>query len=439
MNFQNIFLQMRSNSLILALFCIGILKSQTYFPPNNSDDWDTISPSSLGWCQQKIDSLNTFLAANNTKAFILLKDGKIVFEEYFNGHSPDDNWYWASAGKTLKAFAVGIAQQENSLQLSDPVSSYLGQGWTSATPTQEDNITIYHQLSMTTGLDDGVDDLNCTQSSCLQYFSDAGTRWAYHNAPYTLLDQVIENATGQTLNQFVTQKIKNPIGMDGLYLPVENNTVFFSTPRSMARFGLLVLNNGQWNGNQIMTDTAYFDEMVNTSQNLNESYGYLWWLNGKDSFMVPQSQWVFNGSMLPAAPDDMISAMGKNGQFINVIPSTNMVWIRMGDAPDDDLITFPLNNEIWTYINELDCDLHIVNEVEHFQKNIKAYPNPTSGDVFIKTPYQSLAYQVFNSLGQIQFEGFYHEALDFSTLENGIYFLKVSHGQQTKIIRISKE
>ena len=49
----------------------------------------------------------------------------------------------------------------------------------------------------------------------------------------------------------------------------------------MARFGLLILNKGNWDGNQIMTDTNYFNQMLNSSQSLNESYGYLWWLNGK--------------------------------------------------------------------------------------------------------------------------------------------------------------
>ena len=55
----------------------------------------------------------------------------------------------------------------------------------------------------------------------------------------------------------------------------------------MARFGLLILNNGNWDGNQIMTDTNYFNQMLNSSQSLNESYGYLWWLNGKTSYMLP--------------------------------------------------------------------------------------------------------------------------------------------------------
>lgn len=329
--------------------------AQLYFPGNSSSVWDTVSPASLGWCQTNIDSMYNFLDSNNTKAFILLKDGKIVLEEYFDGHTASTSWYWASAGKTLTAFMVGIAQEENYLSITDTTSSYLGQGWTSCSSLQEEKISIWHQLTMTSGLDDGVADPYCTIDTCLTYFSDAETRWAYHNGPYTLLDQVMENATGQSLNAYTTQKLKDPIGMTGLYVQQGFNNVFFSTARSMARFGLLILSNGNWDGNQIMTDTNYFNNMVTTSQNLNESYGYLWWLNGKNTYMLPQTQFVFNGSISPNAPNDMIAALGLNAQYINVVPSQNMVWIRMGNAPDNSLVPTALNDDIWKYINDLGC------------------------------------------------------------------------------------
>ena len=276
--------------MILFLGCFWVGKSQNlYFPPTVGSAWDTLAPASLGYCQPKIDSLYTFLEDNSTKAFILLKDGKIVLEKYFGGHTATSPWQWASAGKTITAFMVGIAQQEGHLSITDTTAQYLGQGWTNATPQQEEKITVRHQLTMTSGLDDGVPDHYCTLDTCLNYLADAGTRWAYHNGPYTLLDQVIANATGQSLNSYTTQKLKTPTGMTGSFFSVGYNNVFFSTARSMARFGLLILNQGNWNGNQLLTDAAYFNEMVNTSQNLNNSYGYLWWLNGKSNFMILSS------------------------------------------------------------------------------------------------------------------------------------------------------
>jgi len=339
--------------LLLLLYATRTQGQSLYFPPPAPASWDTLSIQQLGWRPSAVDSLFQMLDSNDTKAFILLKDGKIVLERYFNGHAASTNWYWASAGKTITATLVGIAQQENYLNISDSTSRYLGPGWSSLTPQQEERITLRHQLTMTSGLNDGVPDPYCTDDTCLIYLAPPGTRWAYHNAPYTLLDPVLENATGRTLNQYVNQKIKSPTGMDGQFVTQGYNQVYFSTARSMARFGLLMLNRGNWNGTPVLADTAYFGQMTRTSQALNLAYGYLWWLNGTSSYMIPQVQWTFPGYFFPDAPADVYAALGKDGQFINVVPSQNMVWIRMGDAPGGVPVDFLLNNEIWTYINQL--------------------------------------------------------------------------------------
>jgi CubicO group peptidase (beta-lactamase class C family) len=96
-------------------------------------------------------------------------------------------------------------------------------------------------------------------------------------------------------------------------LKPDYNNVYYSTARSMARYGLLLLNKGVWNGNPVLNDSVYFKNMTNSSQNINQSYGYLTWLNGKDSYMLPQSQIVFGGSTIKDAPDDLFAALGKNG------------------------------------------------------------------------------------------------------------------------------
>ncbi|WP_223274558.1 serine hydrolase [Salibacter halophilus] len=415
--------------------------AQTYFPPANSNEWETTDPSSLNWCQNEIDSLYAFLNINNTKAFILLKDGKIVLEHYANGHSATSNWYWASAGKTITAFMIGIAQQEGYLSISDTTSTHLGQGWTSCTPQQEEKITIWNQLTMTTGLDDNVSDPFCTEDSCLQYLSEPGTRWAYHNAPYTLLADVLESATGTGFNIYINQKLKNPIGMDGLFINQGYNKVYISTARSMARFGLLALNNGNWNGNQIMTDSNYFNSMVNTTQNLNKSYGYLWWLNGKESFMIPQSKQVFQGSKNPDAPDDMYSAMGLNGQFINVVPSENMVWIRMGEAPDNSLVPFILNNDIWKRINDLECEALSVDGKNRQEESWEIYPNPTKDRIYVSSNTQntSFKYSIYDAKGLQVKNGVTKESINLSQLNDGLYFIKLHNNLKSSTFRVIKE
>ncbi len=145
--------------LTLLIILFTYTNSQTlYFPPVTGSEWESVTPASLGWNLAKIDSLYSFLDASNTKAFLVLKDGKIVLEKYFDTFTRDSVWYWASAGKSLTAFLVGIAKQEGKLRLDDTTSKYLGTGWTLLTPAQEAQIKIINQLTMTSGLDDGVPD-----------------------------------------------------------------------------------------------------------------------------------------------------------------------------------------------------------------------------------------------------------------------------------------
>jgi CubicO group peptidase (beta-lactamase class C family) len=366
--------------LLLSTLLFGSLfghAQQLYFPaPQANSPWETSDPSVLGWCKDQLPPLLDFLETTNTKAFIVLKDGKIVIEQYFGTFTADSNWYWASAGKTLTAFLVGRAQQEGFLDINEPTSTYLGTGWTSLTPEQEEAITVWHQLTMTSGLDDSGN-LGCTDPACLTYLAEPGTRWSYHNAPYTLLDGVITGATGIALNNFLFTRLTQSTGISGLYLQIGDNNVFFSRARAMARFGLLMQGEAAWNGNPILSDMAYYDAMITPSQSLNEAYGYLWWLNGQDSYIPPGFQIQIPGSLLPDAPPDAYNALGANGQIINISPSTGLVVVRMGELPGDDFIPTIYDNEIWQYLNAVICTPTTSVGTEEVSSTT-AWPNPTT-------------------------------------------------------------
>ena len=325
------------------------VETASYFPPLSGSSWETVTPASLGWNETELANLYTYLQQKDTKAFIILKNGRIVAEKYFGTFTADSIWYWASAGKTMTAMLVGIAQEEGKLNIGDRSSKYLGTGWTSLTPVQENLITIRHQVTMTTGLDDNVlPDNDCTSPSCLVYKADAGTRWAYHNAPYTLLDKVVETATSASYNSYFQQKIRDRIGMNGLWIKTGYNNVYYSNPRSMARFGLLLLNKGKWDQSVILGDTAYLYSQRNTSQNYNLSYGYLTWLNGKSTYMLPTLQTVFSGPMIPTAPADLYAALGKNDQKIYMVPSQKLVVIRMGNSAGNVMLAASsFDTELW--------------------------------------------------------------------------------------------
>lgn len=366
--------------LILCLYLSFEGNAQLYFPPNGSATWETTNPSEYGWCQERIDAMYDFLESTNSKGFIVLIDGKIVLEKYFGTFTVDSMWYWASAGKTLTSLLTGIAQEEGYLDIDQSTSSIIGGSWTSCTAAEANAITVRHHLTMTTGFDENVPNNDCTDPSCLQCLAAPGTRWSYHNAPYTRLDTILSVATGQNFNQYFNSRIRNKIGMDGFWFSYGYNNVYFSRTRSLARFGLCIQNNAVWNTDTLLHDQQFLFDMHNTSQDINLSYGYLWWLNGKSSFMLPQSQFVFPGSLCPDAPNDMFAAMGKNGQLINIVPSLNMVVVRVGNLPTEGIFVPNFyNNDIWEYINNLTCT-NITEETEH---TYSIYPNPTNGSFMI--------------------------------------------------------
>ncbi len=419
---------LKNTALFVILFAAQTLAAQNlYFPPLTGNVWETLSPDSLGWCEDEIGNLYQYLDEKNTKAFIVLKNGRIVLEKYFGTFQQDSIWYWASAGKSATAVLAGIAQQEGLLDIDDPTSDYLGLGWTSAPPEKEALITIRHQLSMTTGLDDGTGDVDCTIPSCLQYLADAGTRWAYHNAPYTLLDKVIESASGQTYNQYFNAKIKAKTGMKGLWLPVGYNNVYFSDARSMARFGLLIQNNGYWGNTPVISDASYLNDMLNSSQDLNKSYGFLWWLNGKESYLAPGSQFVFNGPLNPNGPDDVVAAMGKNGQFLNISNSEGLIFVRMGNSPEGGLfVPWLLNDEIWKRINELSCVTTDLEEAGS-DADFRIYPNPASSVLKLEIPgeVQYFSLQIFDASGRVVHQGENTRHLNLAGWQPGLYLCQV--------------
>ncbi len=316
-----------------------------YYPPLTGDVWETKTSTSIGWDEALLQQAFDFAATKNTYGLIVLHHGKIVKEQYWNSWTKDTKYPLNSAGKSVVGFLAGVAQKDGIININNKTSQYLGTGWTSLPIAKENLITLKHQLSMTTGLDDGVLYSDSTNAANLVYKADAGTRWAYHNAPYRLMQDVLAVASNKTWNAYSREKLFDKIGMaNSLWF----NNIMYATTRDASRFGSLILSKGKWNGSSILNDDAYFTAMTNTSQNLNLSYGYLWWLNGKTSTMVPQSQVVFNTALAPAAPADMLMALGKDDKKIYVVPSLDVVVVRLGDSAGATLLgPSSFDNDLW--------------------------------------------------------------------------------------------
>ncbi|MBU6340880.1 MAG: serine hydrolase [Bacteroidetes bacterium] len=434
--------------LVLALF-MGQLRAQNYyFPPKTGTTWASISPADLGFCPDRIDSLYRFLSDHHTKSFILLKDGKIVLEKYFGTFVQDSIWYWASAGKSLSAFMAGMALESGILELEQPVSKYLGTGWTSCPSDKEALIKVRHQLTMTTGLDDGLaptpgvpDPDNCTDPACLVYKADAGTRWAYHNAPYRLIHNVLEAASGKTLQQYTKLNVLDRTGMKGIWY----DHIMYGRARDMARFGLLVLAGGRWGNDTLLHDQTYFYNMTHRSQELNKSYGYLWWLNGQGSFMLPGLQLVLPGDLFTTAPPDLFAALGKNDQKIHVVPSKGWVVVRQGDAggyvgPGGSQVPIYFDTDMWKYLNALTCGPSAATEAKG--EALQVWPNPASDvwNVRCEEAPNRLILRDLNGREMWRMAGGGQTAFEIpaASLGAGMYLLEISGPNQIRCIKLLK-
>lgn len=359
---------------ILLLSISAELKGQGYFPATDGSEWETVD---MEWCDESVDTLLSYLEARNTKSFIILVDGRIAMEEYFNEHNPDALWYWASAGKTLTATLVGAALEDEALELTDPVNQYLGEGWTSCSIEEESQRTIWHQLTMSSSFSNNPFLWDCIEPDCFQCTgAEPGTEWHYHNGVYRLLIEVVEAAIGVNRNLYTNEKIEEIIGMNGFW----TDNLYWSTARDMARFGLLALNDFNWDGNPVLTNSEYIDALTSPSQEMNLAYGYLWWLNGQESFMVPLDSNVYDGWLVPSAPEDMYAALGANDQKIYVVPSQNMVVIRQGnEAYEAAPALSGFDGELWELISNLDCEPLNAHSMNEAPEKLIYYPNPSTG------------------------------------------------------------
>jgi CubicO group peptidase (beta-lactamase class C family) len=208
--------------------------------------------------------------------------------------------------------------------------------------TPKTSITLRHIMTMTSGIEvgagsvsPGVDAFEETAAFPLQH--NPGEHWAYNTPVYRMLLRILELASGESINQYTKRKMAAPIGMsnsswDCAPAPAgkTNCTWYRSCLRDMARFGLLILRNGEWDNRQLVS-AGYIKESTTTSQKLNRAYGYLWWLNGMTSFKLAGGR-EGQGMLWPDCPADALGALGAQDKKIYVVPGIDLVVARHGGA-----------------------------------------------------------------------------------------------------------
>lgn len=284
---------------------------------------------------------------HHTRAIVVVYGGKIIGERYAPGWTQDTPQISWSEGKSITAALVGILVGQRQLGVDDaaPVKEWQGKG----DPRSE--IRVRDLLHMSSGLDFKNLGLNGPESYTLEnkhmrvYFDGLdvfahavnqplevppNTRWRYQNSdPLTLgriVRQIVE-ARGEEYLTFPQRELFDRIGARHFVLETDawGNFVMtgfdYGSARDWARFGLLHLGDGVWQGKRILPEG--WVRFVSTPAPADKSRGYggLFWLN--------------RGGAWKGVPDDAFMASGHMGQFTMVIPSRNMVVVRMGPSPGD--------------------------------------------------------------------------------------------------------
>lgn len=302
-----------------------------------AEEWASTTPEEAGIDPVALDALAADADAADSQCLVVTRDGELVAEWNWDGTDPDEPRQSWSATKSVTATLVGIAQDDGLLDIDQPASDFITE-W-QGTPSEE--VTIRNLLANDSGrFQDNATDYGrmaavepdkTAFSIGLEQQHEPGTQWVYNNAAIQTLEAVLERATGESVVDFAAERLFDPIGMDSFLTtdPAGNALTFMgmqSTCRDMARFGLLYLRDGEWDGEQIVSED-FVAEAVSPSQDLLPTYGYLWWLLGEaDSETAPGQGEVSADSAQGFA------AIGLGNQVVAVFPDSGLVVSRMGSG-----------------------------------------------------------------------------------------------------------
>jgi CubicO group peptidase (beta-lactamase class C family) len=304
----------------------------------------------MAWDEAALDDLASYCRSQRTTGLLVVQNrrtalernwavpaGSELFERrYLHGTARDGALREdvASQQKSLVALLAAIAVDAGRLDLEQPVSNYIGRGWSRAEPVQEGGIVVRHLLEMCSGLDDA-----------LRFEAPAGTRHHYNTPAYALMLPVLEAAADQSIGALTLAWLTGPAGMadtawcqrgDELASFLGNPRGLVTTPRDLARLGQIVLDGGVAEDGTRLVSSAGLSAIFRRTA-LHPAYGRLWWLNGGTHWIVP-NRGEGSGSLVPTAPADAVFALGSENRVLMVVPSQRLILVRLGQqAPDADL------------------------------------------------------------------------------------------------------
>lgn len=300
-----------------------------YAPDDQTEDdlWRYSEMEAQGIVRSIVDEGLALLAESPTRqSLILMRKGYVVYEAYFNGSPATDSNNIASVSKSMLSALVGIAIELGHFQSTDDrIADYLPEYFESVADPRLRELTLQQLLTMTHGLaweeneterllnrsDDWVADI-----LSLPLSHDPGTRFLYSTGASQVLSVVLSEATGMSVCEFAHRYLFEPLGMEAEFWGVGPAGYFSGghsvsmTAREVARFGQLFLDEGRWQGEQIVPGwwvAASTAPQIDIGNNY-AGYGYYWWLNQIGGY-------------------DMYSALGAGGQILHVIPELELLMV----------------------------------------------------------------------------------------------------------------
>jgi CubicO group peptidase (beta-lactamase class C family) len=319
--------------------CSGEYQGE-YWPTN---DWQTCRPEEVGMDSDALYEAYNYAARNDfvTEGIVVIRRGYIVGEEYFRGYDRTTRFSSFSVAKSFLSSVVGKALELNFIpSIDQPVFTYFTEWQTPEIEQQKRRITLRHLLTMGSGLrftdsqntsieGTDIERLNASDDYveyvlALPSIQEPGTHWNYSSGDSILLSAIVQQTTGQTAFQFGMDHIFSRIGLSNITWSSDRagHTIggwgVGATVREFAKFGYLYLKRGKWDGEQIVPQEWISQSTQAANAEVNW-YGFQWWLVG-----------VFDNYQRNGIPQDTFHAQGLYHQKIFVIPSRDLVIVRVG-------------------------------------------------------------------------------------------------------------
>ncbi|MEM7570888.1 MAG: serine hydrolase domain-containing protein [Pseudomonadota bacterium] len=304
-----------------------------------------------------LDDARAYVAKRNTKAFIIVKDGEVVLADYFGETDAYTPLVAKSLAKPLAVIAVGRALEKGFIpSLNEPAATYF-EPWRG---TPKEAITVYHLLSMRSGLKrqsryTGPEDV--MRKAYLHPRHDEiiiaeyplthtpGTRYDYSNANGDLIAPLITRATGGRYYHWISNEILGPLSAAGgsIWLNrrggmAHSGCCILLPAMTWVKLAMLVEQEGVWNGKQLLSRS--FVEAMRTPTPENPFVGMAVY-NGKNyaKYRGATNPDLGGGTFHsePYAADDILLFDGNGNQVIYIIPSQNLIIARFGDTPAKEL------------------------------------------------------------------------------------------------------